>query len=67
MANSTAIQPALSRRPEWGGRDVLPMRLAIIAIISGRSFDERVAVALCYVALLHESSRFVAVHHSAEL
>jgi hypothetical protein len=25
---------------------LLPMRLALVAIISGRSFDERVAVAL---------------------
>jgi hypothetical protein len=46
MANSTATQPALSRRPEWGGRELLPMRLALVAIVSGRSFDERVAAAL---------------------
>ena len=46
IASSTATQPAPSRRPERGGRDVLPMRLAVIAIISGRSFDERVVVAL---------------------
>lgn len=67
MASSTATQPAPSRRPEWGGREVLPIRLALVAIISGRSFGDRVAVAFCYVALLHESSRFVAVHHSAKL
>jgi hypothetical protein len=46
MASSTATQPAPSRRPERGGRDVLPMRLALVAIVSDRSFDERVAVVL---------------------